>query len=1051
MNHLDVNFLGTFQIYLNGDFVSNFRSAKVQALFCYLLVEGRPVSRATLREFFWSEQPQELANANLRQSLSRLQKAIKNKAGDEPFLLVGREFVEMNQASSYWVDVHTFETLLGACEEHGRFPNLYCGQCHHHLEQAAALYQGDFLATFFLKDSPQFDAWQNRKREALHRAALETLTFLAKRLETRGDYPQAIDTLDRLLQLEPWQEATHFKKIRLLARLGRRVEAMQQYKMCCTILADEFGLFPGAELQRLVESIRQAPEKRPSNLPLSKHPHFINREECIEQINQYLFDPARRLISIIGPGGIGKTAVALEIGQALVAKHLGPFTHGVFFVQCLPNPNAERFVSVETLNAAIAAVCEITLTNEKNIADQITDALKEKELLLIIDEGEFLDPEARANLTTIIRQTTAVKIVSTSREKLNLVAEWSYRLEGLSFPPAVTRQMTSPQKETTRQDISKIKQYEAIKLFQVKAQQNDPTFIIRSREEATAVTQIVQMVEGFPLGVELAAAWVNIILPQTIALELSNSGKILASEQIDLPAKHRNMFAVFEWSWQQLSEEEKKLLKRLTIFHGGFNFEAAKEVAGASLPMLSRLSNKSWLQKKQTPISARYRLHTLIHQYLVETKVSQEQLGLGKRHSAYFANYLATIEPYGTGIEVKKSSDLIKQDIENIRAGWNWAVKQSELSLLSHYLEPLYHFYATQSWWHEGLIMFQKATLLLKQEQNRSRLSSPQLHFFAQLFTRFSEFCQALGDIEHAELVLKDSTQLNVLLEEPGEYALLNKKLGMIAHRRGHFALAEDHLQITISVLEESKPRSEDLAHAYMSLGAILRDSDDKEGARDLFAKSVSIYKACGSPWGIAHATRLLANITFQLDDISEAKEHHQESMALFKQIDNELGIGLNLIGLGQIAAKEGDGETAVTHLQQGLQICRQVDDQTGVAMALLQLGELMIAQEAWHAARKYLQDCFDLAVRLQATPIILQLLFNIALVLLKSQVSNVIDAKVSQLWLAIINHPLCVPSLKAKTERLLDQHNLKPTIEPVQSIKQIRQLVEASLSYLPP
>ena len=342
MAHLSPSLLGSFQATLDGQPVTGFKSDKVRALLAYLAVEAhRPHRREALAGLLWPDWPDQAARSNLRGALSNLRRAIDDRMAAPPFLLVVRETIQFNAASDCWLDVTTLTEQVTAEAAHAEALDPSTMDA---LEQAVDLFHGRFLEAFSV-DSAPFEEWILLKQTEIDRQVLEALHRLTQAYERRGEFVSARDYAQRQLALEPWRESAHRDLMRVLALSGQRGVALAQYEICRRALAQELGVEPTAETAALYKSIRDgaldppaAPDKV-HNLPASLTP-FVGREAYLTEIADRLQDPGCRLLSLVGPGGIGKTRLAVEAAR----EQLDRFEHGVFFVSLAPVGSVEAMV-----------------------------------------------------------------------------------------------------------------------------------------------------------------------------------------------------------------------------------------------------------------------------------------------------------------------------------------------------------------------------------------------------------------------------------------------------------------------------------------------------------------------------------------------------------------------------------------------------------------------------------------------------------------------------------------------------------------------------------
>ena len=306
-DELNLRFLGGMHIALGDAPVVGFISAKAQALLCYLAVTGRPHTREALATLLWGDMPEERAAHSLRQALSNLQKLVG------AHLTVTRQTLAFDRTSPYTLDTDTFAALLKAAE-------VSAIGARRRRETAVALYQGDFLAGFAVRDAPDFDDWVTGMREWLRQQVLGALSHLAAYFQQHGEYAEAEHSLRRMLELDPWREDAHRLLMLALAYQGQHGAALAQYQRCRCALAEGLGEEPAAETTDVYRRIRagevEPPALRlpPTNLPIVPTP-LVGRETELGDVIGLLEDPARRLVTLVGPGGIGKTRLALAVAS----------------------------------------------------------------------------------------------------------------------------------------------------------------------------------------------------------------------------------------------------------------------------------------------------------------------------------------------------------------------------------------------------------------------------------------------------------------------------------------------------------------------------------------------------------------------------------------------------------------------------------------------------------------------------------------------------------------------------------------------------------------
>ncbi len=619
MSPIALEFFGAPHIVRDGAPVHVTRR-KALALLVYLVLTQRPHSRDALAGLLWPELGQRRARANLRHSIYTLNDALG------PGLLESVDGqVAVPMRPDLRVDVLRFRRLCAApVAHHHTHPHL-CEACIQSLANAANLYRGDFLAGFALPDSPEFDTWQLLQREALQRELSSTLDGLAHVYAEAGrrQYDLAIAYARRWLALDPLHEPAHRTLMRLYAESGERAAALRQYEECVRVLADELAVEPEAETFDLNAQIRaglfaeheshavlgdeDAIPVVPSpahNLP-AQATTFIGRAREMEQIARRLADPDCRLLSIVGPGGSGKTRLAIQAAAA--QAHC--FRDGVRFVDLSP---------VESPNLLATAIERALDLPELGSADprrRLCDFLGPKQMLLVLDNLEHL-LDGVDLLPELLHAAPDLSLLVTSRERLNLREEWLSPLEGLSVPPGPSPGMPPPVPEI-RPDLS---DYDASLLFINRMRKLRPNFVPDAIDaiedgDATAIGAICRLLGGMPLAIELAAGWTRTLTLPELQAEIQKSLDVLSSTLRDAPPRLRSMRAAFDHSWRLLSADERAVMRQFSVFRGGCTREAAEAVAGATAADLASLVDQSWLRLRE---GGRYTIHELARQYCAE-------------------------------------------------------------------------------------------------------------------------------------------------------------------------------------------------------------------------------------------------------------------------------------------------------------------------------------------------------------------------------------------------------------------------------------------------
>jgi DNA-binding SARP family transcriptional activator len=354
MQGLRLRLLGGFEAFLDEKPLTAFESAKTQALLVHLAVEaGHPHYRECLSGLLWPDKPEASARHNLSQTLHALRILFHNHPVWNEFVITP-ESVDYQPGDYSWLDLNVFDGLLQACELHGESEHWTCRTCLGRLEQAIGLYHGEFMEGFILAGCEAYEEWLCVRREEAHQKAVRVLEWLSKGFGLLGNTEKSLAYAYRLVALNPYDEAGHRQVMRLLAQQGRRSEAMAQYEICRAFLMKEIAADPDGETTTLYRQIRAQPEQTvfqsspPNNLPASLAP-LIGRQEELEQLCLQLTDPGRRLITVLGPGGSGKTRLALEACHMV----LPAFPGGVYFIELEACHSLQGFLPTVALSVGL--------------------------------------------------------------------------------------------------------------------------------------------------------------------------------------------------------------------------------------------------------------------------------------------------------------------------------------------------------------------------------------------------------------------------------------------------------------------------------------------------------------------------------------------------------------------------------------------------------------------------------------------------------------------------------------------------------------------------
>ena len=889
MSTLACSLFGPLKIAINEAPASGFRYDKVRALLAYLMVESdRPHRRDTLIGLLWADLPEEAARTNLRQALTSLRSALGDREASPPYLLISRESVQWNAAAESDLDVAEFQGLIEACNHHNhRNPN-FCKFCEQQLSRAVDLYRGDFLAQFFLPDSIPFEEWAIVKREAFQQQVLQALSQLISFLERRGEYQKAADYARRQLEISPWREETHRQLMRLLVLNNQRSEALMQYERCKRMLAEELGVTPDEITTTLYEQIRDQEDgsielsllaiqaERPHNLPPQLTP-FLGREKELAQLQTLFDNPDCRLITLIGLGGIGKTRLAIQAAT----EQLESFADGVFFVDLSPLQQPLE------LAPALAKALDIPLTNLQDAQAEIVSYLKNKELLLVLDNFEHLLAGVSL-LVDLLQSASQVALLVTSRERLGLNGEWLFEVGGLSLP----------QSETVGQNENS----EALALFVQSVRRRNVDFQLSS-QEALFAARTCCLLSGMPLAIELAAAWVPTLSCQEIVGEIEGNLQFLAAARPDLPERHHSLHAVLESTWEHLSPPEQQVLRRLAVFRGGFTRQDAEHVAGASLPIIKGLIEKSLVQRSP---SGRYDLHRLVQLYaLKQLESSGEAEDIHGLHLRYFCQFAQDTVRFLQTEEAASWLRSLEEQRDNFYAALKWALENGEIETGLELAVALYRFWYWRSYFAEGVHWLEAFLANIETSQPQPAVKTKAAAYFVS-----GVLNSILKDLPLATMQLRTSLELYDAMEDKAGQADCFNSLGAVAFEMEDYAKAEELFESSLKLHRELGEVGK-VSNQLSNLGTIALTLNDIEKARVFFEESLEIDRQVKNQGGIAIGLSNLAWISQAQGDLSTAKSLYLESLHMRNELEDREGIMYSLEGLAGVAATDASEESA--------------------------------------------------------------------------------------------------------------------------------------------
>lgn len=703
---------------------------------------------------------------------------------------------------------------------------------------------------------------------------------------------------------------------------------------------------------------------------------FIGRETEINTLSHLLHHEKQRLVTIIGPGGMGKTRLAQQVAVAC-GHH---FRDGAAFV------SLAAVVDGQNVPTTIADGLGLPLQQAIDVRERLLQLLVEREQLVVLDNFEhLLAPTTTAQTTaiefiqTILQRSAGIHLLITSRERLRIQRERTFELTGLATPHAAT-------------GLPAIEQTEAAILFIERAQQVTGHFTL-THENRDAVARICTLLGGMPLALELAASWTRVLNCDEIAEEIQRSIDFLALADRDMTPRHRSMRAVFDHSWSLLTEPERQALAQLSIFRGGCRREAALAVAHANLPVLASLIDKSLLRKSQVGTITRYDMHELIRQYAEDQLRSTPSTDAAtqQRHGAY---YLGLVGDRAAAISTTRMREVMAElnaEIDNLRQAWDWAVTKQRGDLLHAIGMTMWIFLEVRTLYREGEELFRRAAQMaqtLRSDPTVDRHSSDQV--WAHMLTHQAYFThrqvrpveslrlvepalaflrqsddpftlqQALfthggaswfhGNLDDAVADYRAGLVLANQLQTPYLLSFHNVFLGVLLYEVGQYTDSFHHLRLGVEHARRfGDPRSLSFALTYLNRTALALGRSDETAA--LVEEALQIARLAEDWFCVALALEQQACLQQAQGAFDTAQAHLAEAHALYQQTGDIWSRSRVLTLIAQLALRRGDFVAAHQHFVNAFQLAQRAELLTHAMAALAGLAALFAAQAEPHRA----------------------------------------------------------------------------------------------------
>ncbi len=647
------------------------------------------------------------------------------------------------------------------------------------------------------------------------------------------------------------------------------------------------GAVERAQTLGLLPEAAQAPTPvGKHNLPAQATP-FIGRQHELVDLNNLLQENDTRLITILAPGGMGKTRLGLEAARL----QIGRYADGVIFVPLAPLGNANDIITT------IAENIGFSFYGENTPAQQLIDFLRDRSMLLVLDNFEHLLDGAQL-IADLMQAVSKVHLLTTSRERLNLRGETVYSLRGLEFP-----------KWETPEDAL---QYDAVKLFMESAHHVRADFSLQAHD-LDYLARICRLTAGMPLGIELAAGWVDVLSLEKIAAEIQKGIDILETEMRDVPERQRSIRATFNYTWGRLTSDEQAIFGRLSIFRGGFTDQAAEAIAGAGVRSLRQLANKALVQVSP---DGRHDIHELLRQFGAEKlSVSGEHEDIQAKHAAYFADFMAERKRDIRANRQFKVFQLINPDFENVRSAWLYAVSNQDWNQLPKFLHSLWYYLDGRARGREAVELFEYAVSILQNVPSSDEIQLALGRVLARLgwFNNDIGFPERGADLcDQAIRILHDQNSPDDLLTALDSRCLMAWFQGQI----------DDLLEFAQKGLEIARSTREKNWEGYFLLwSGTANEFGDTELALHFAESGLAIVKSLEDQFGVMAAYITLGQIKEVQKDYEQATYWFEARLILAETLGHVFHIANSYTALGRISLAQKDYAEAYFKLRKGLQV----------------------------------------------------------------------------------------------------------------------------------
>jgi predicted ATPase/class 3 adenylate cyclase len=668
----------------------------------------------------------------------------------------------------------------------------------------------------------------------------------------------------------------------------------------------------------------------PNNLPIQLT-SFIGRAHEMAEVKRLL--DTTRLLTLIGSGGAGKTRLSLQVAADLLGAQR--FSDGAWLIELAPITDAAL------VPQAIASALDLAEEQNRPLMQTLTNFLRNKNVLFVLDNCEHLIDACARVADALLHACPGVKFLASSREALGIAGEKTFRVPSLSLPDVGS--LPSPETMT---------QYEAIHLFMDRAAAVQSTFRL-TPANASAIAQICYRLDGIPLAIELAAARVKALKVEELSARLDDRFRLLTGGSRTAMPRHQTLRAMMDWSYDLLSENERVLLRRLSVFVGGWSLESAEAVVGHDailsdlvLDLLTSLVDKSLVNVDEQGEQTRYSMLETVRQYALNKLIeSGEAENIRGKHLRYFTRFAEEAEPQFDGTEQARSLNRVETDHDNLRAALDWSHQTDEGAELGQRIAcALAEFWVTRGYMTEGR---SRISLALESAPERTTRRANLLSHAANLAYRQSDYPATRAYAEQALAIFRELNDKRGISE-----ALF--RLGNTATEEGDYETAPRLFEQALSLKRELKD-TKGTARALLNLGWAALRPGNYALATVRLEEALALHRSNDDKSGTAFALSGLAEVAVREQNLEQASRLIEQSLAIRKEIGYKWGIGVSLGTWAWIAMRQLDWDAALVRLRESIRVRREIGDKGGMAWCLERLAEVAIAtQDDERAVRIY-------------------------------------------------------------------------------------------------